>query len=529
MQSDLNTLEFSAIRRSLEADCATPYGKEAARNLEPAPSLEVARAFQGAVSTAREACDTGDAPKLGEVPDVRAALRQASQNGASPLNGMALRNLITVMQTGEYLARALEKRPGLYVGNAADLTAPSPLIDRFDATVDTMGRVRPEASEELARLHGEIQSVRADLDKEVAKKQKDKKLAPHLVEPKTEHYSGPRRVLAVKHEAVGNIKGARREALSRGRGVMVEPMEWIPLNNRLEQLAKEVDAEERRVLKEATGTVAENGAALQQLLDAVTWLDLALGAGRLSVRIEGVPPELAEEPQLELRDARHPALVAEYKNGGPVPVPLSVSLTADSPMVLITGPNTGGKTVAIKTIGLLATMAFCGLHIPAAEGTVVGGYRRILVDIGDHQSILHHVSTFAGHVEILKQILAAADERTLVLMDEMGTGTDPEEGAALAMSVLEELAERGVQGVFTTHLSPLKGFADNHRAIRNANMRFDFERLAPTYQLSVGEAGASLGLVVAERNGLEEPLLSRARAHLEELRPGATTEASKPG
>jgi DNA mismatch repair protein MutS2 len=524
MDSDLNTLEFDAIRRSLANECASPYGKEAARNMEPAPSIQVAMAFQASVSAAREGLENRDGPQLGELPDVRAALRQASQSGASPLNGMALRNLVTLLQTGEYLARNLEQRPQLYAGPAADLTGASDLIDTLDAVVDTMGKVRADASEELVRLHGEVQAKRDELGGEVKKKLKDKKLAPNLVEPNTEHFSGPRRVLAVKNEGAGAIKGVRREALSRGRGIMVEPMEWIPLNNRLEQLAKEIDSEERRVLKAVTDTVAERRDRLQQLLDAVTWIDLALAGGRLAIKIDATAPVLEEGARLDLRGACHPALVAEHKNGGPAPVPLSVRLGPDHPMVLITGPNTGGKTVAIKTIGLLATMAFCGLHIPAAEGSVVGAYRRILVDIGDHQNILHHVSTFAGHVEVLKQILAAADEHTLVLMDEMGTGTDPEEGAALAMSVLEELAERGVQGVFTTHLSPLKGFADAHPKVVNANMRFDFDRLKPTYQLEVGEPGASLGLVVAERNGLDEPLLERARGHLEELRPGATSE-----
>ncbi|HKJ71412.1 MAG TPA: DNA mismatch repair protein MutS, partial [Gammaproteobacteria bacterium] len=382
MQSDLNTLEFDAIRRALANECASPYGKEAARNLEPAPGLQVAKAFQAAVSAAREGLENRDGPQLGELPDVRAALRQAAQSGASPLNGMALRNLVTLLQTGEYLARNLEQRPQLYAGDRGDLTGASDLIDELDAVVDTMGRVRPDASDELARLNGEVKDKRDELNQEVRKKQKDKKLAPNLVEPKTEHYSGPRRVLAVKTEAAGSIKGVRREALSNGRGIMVEPMEWIPLNNRLEQLAKEIDAEERRVLKAATDSVSARRDALQQLIDAVTWIDLALGAGRLSIKTDGVAPGLDDTPHLDLRGACHPALVAEHKNGGPAPVPLTMRLDREHPMVLITGPNTGGKTVAIKTIGLLATMAFCGLHIPVTEGSVVGSYRRILVDIG---------------------------------------------------------------------------------------------------------------------------------------------------
>ena len=529
MRSDLHTLEFETVRRWLEAECATPYGKEAARALEPAPGPEVARAFQAAVTAAREGLEAGDGPRLAEQPDVRAALRQAAQEGASPLSGMAVRNLVTLLETGEYLSRAVARRPGLYVADPGDLVAARHLIDRFDPLVDTAGRVRTTASPELERLEAEAAGIREDLEEEVGKKRRDKKLAGALVEPERQHFSGPRRVLALKAEAAAGIKGVRREALSRGRGVLVEPMEWVPLNNRLEKVGSKVQAEERRLLQEATATVAGHAAGLQRLLDAVTWIDLALGAGRLSLKLGCQPPELSDEPRLVLREARHPALVAEHRNGGPAPVPLDIDLAPAHPMVLITGPNTGGKTVVVKTVGLLTTMAHCGLHIPAGPGTVVGAYRRILVDIGDRQSLQHHISTFAGHVEALKEILAEADEGTLVLMDELGTGTDPEEGAALAMSVLEELAGRGVQGVFTTHLSPLKGFAAEHPSLVNANMRFDFEGLCPTYRLEVGAPGASLGLVVAERGGLAGSVLERARSHLEELRPGAATERDSAG
>lgn len=521
MHSDTEPLEFPAIRRALEGECATPYGKEAARSLEPAPSLGIARAFQEAVTAARQGWDAGDGPRLEEQPDIRAAIRQSGRAGASPLSGLALRKIIQVVQTGEYLHRSLARYPALFAGDAGDLTATADLVDRLDGAVDTMGRVRREASETLAGLHDEVASVRGDLEKEVAKKQKDKRIAPGLVEPNTPHYSGPRRVLAVQADTAGRMKGVRREALSRDRGVLVEPMEWIALNNRLEQLNKETDAEERRVLKAVTAEVGERHRDLERLLDAVTWIDLALGAGRLSRKTEATAPELVDEPLLDLRRARHPALVADQAKGGVEAVPLDLAVGPDRPMILITGPNTGGKTVVVKTAGLLATMAYCGLHIPAAAGSRVGGYRRILVDIGDKQDLMHHVSTFAGHVEALNRILAEADDRTLALLDEMGTGTDPEEGAALAMAVLEELAERGTHGVFTTHLSPLKGFADRHAAVTNANMRFDYEALRPTYQLEVGKPGSSLGLVVAERGGLAAPVLERARRHLAELRPEA--------
>jgi DNA mismatch repair protein MutS2 len=194
--------------------------------------------------------------------------------------------------------------------------------------------------------------------------------------------------------------------------------------------------------------------------------------------------------------------------------PLDLRLDAAQPLLLITGPNMGGKTVALKTAGLLTLMALAGLHIPAAPGSQVGWFTRVAVDIGDHQSLHHHLSTFAGHVEVLKGVLANADHATLVLLDELGTGTDPDEGAALAMAVLDQLAERGVRGVITTHLPRLKAFASAHPRLANASMRFDEQTLAPTYELVVGQAGRSLGLTIAERRGLPAETVSRARAYL---------------
>jgi DNA mismatch repair protein MutS2 len=405
------------------------------------------------------------------------------------------------------------------VGEPADLESATELAEAIEAVVDGAGRVRDGASETLAELETEVRDKRAEVEAALAKLAASRKLRDGVAEPEQSHYSGPRRVLALKPEAADRVKGVRREALDGGKGILVEPMEVVPANNRLEQLGRQIDQEQRRLLRELTDGVRERGDALQRLVDAVAWIDLALAGGRLSREMDAAAPELTDRPELILHGACHPALVTEAKNGGPAAVPFDLELDAERPMVLITGPNTGGKTVVVKTAGLLAVMAHCGLHIPAAEGSRVGSYRRLVVDIGDPQSLANHVSTFAGHVEALKGILAEADERTLVLLDELGTGTDPEEGAALAMAVLEELSERGVQALLTTHLSPLKSFADEHAGIRNANMRFDHERLAPTYHLEVGRPGASLGLVVAEQGGLEAGVLERARGHLRRLRP----------
>jgi len=300
-----------------------------------------------------------------------------------------------------------------------------------------------------------------------------------------------------------------------GRDALVEPMEAIQANNRLETASGRLNAEQQRVLRDITSEVRAHGGALEEVIAALTWVDLALAAGRLSEHMNAHPPQLADGQRVTLDQAYHPLLLLQFADGSlGRPVPLSLRLDPSQRLMLISGPNTGGKTVALKTLGLLVTMAYCGLHIPAEGDCVVGDYARVMVDVGDHQSLFHHLSTFAGHVEVLKRILREADERTLVLLDELGTGTDPEEGAALAMAVLDELAERGVQGIVNTHLTPLKEYAADRAHVLNASMRFDHEHLKPTYQLEVGVPGRSLGLVIAEQNGIAPALVERARAHL---------------
>jgi DNA mismatch repair protein MutS2 len=317
----------------------------------------------------------------------------------------------------------------------------------------------------------------------------------------------------------------RRGSAMGGRDVLIEPLEAVGVNNRLEALSGQIAAEQQRVLRTVTDEVRAQLVALQTLVTALTWVDLAVAAGRLSTQLNAHPPRLVDTPRVELNEAYHPLLLLQFADGQlDTLVPLTLRLDERQHMLLITGPNTGGKTVALKTLGLITTMAHCGLHVPAEGECTVGAYARVLVDVGDRQSLYHHLSTFAGHVQVLKRIIEEADGATLVLLDELGTGTDPEEGAALAMAVLDELMARGVQGVVNTHLSPLKEYARERPGLLNASMTFDQARLCPTYRLRLGEPGASLGLTIAEGGGLAPELIRRARGHLERVRgkgPGA--------
>ncbi|MFZ5660459.1 MAG: endonuclease MutS2 [Pseudomonadota bacterium] len=520
MQADLKSLEFDGIRRLLEKLCATPFGAEAARNIEPAPNLAIARQMQAAVTAARQGLDAGDGPHMPELPDVRAALRQASSPGAA-LPGTALLNLRQVITAGQALRPFVEKRPALYPGAVEHLSGADGLLARFEAAILPSGRVREDASPALVALHNELKQLRSDVQAQLKSRMRQPDIAGGIPDSDKIHWHGQRAVLALPGELADKLKGVRRGMGPGGRDYLVEPMEVLALNNRLETVGGKLDAENQIVLRELTDQIRAQLPALNQLMDALTWLDLALAAGQLSLHLNATPPELVDAPIVELQGAYHPQLLLAFANRhGPMPRPLDIRIDDARPVLVITGPNTGGKTVVLKTVGLLTAMAHSGLHLPTEGASRIGNFSRIIVDVGDHQSIAHHLSTFAGHVEVLKRLLAESDERTLVLLDELGTGTDPEEGAALAMAVLDELAARGVHGIVTTHLSPLKTFAAQHPRLENASMRFDYERLEPTYQLEVGTPGRSLGLIVARQRGLAATLVERAHQYLTQIAPG---------
>lgn len=520
MQSDLKALEFDGIRRLLEKLASTPYGADAARGLEPAPALDQARQFQAAVTAARLAIDAGQTPPLRELPDVRAALRQASHVGAA-LNPTALHNLRSVMRTAAALVPYVEQRPALCPGGASALVPPTPVLERIDQTLADSGRLREDASAPLAALHQEQRRHIDDAAAMVRQRMRQPDLAGVFENPDKVHWHSQRAVVSLHRDVAERVKGVRRGSAMGGRDILIEPIEAVGANNHIEAVAGRISAEEHKLLREVTGLVREHQEMIQGLLSTLTWLDLAFAAGHLSAHLNATPPQLVDELRIELNDAYHPLLLLQFAEAtGARPIPLSVHLDGDERIMVVTGPNTGGKTVVLKTLGLLCTMAHCGLHLPAEGDCTIGDYRRVMVDVGDHQSLYHHLSTFAGHVEVLKRILATADRHTLVLLDELGTGTDPEEGAALAMSVMDELVEREVQGIVNTHLSPLKEYAAGKDHIVNASMQFDQELLKPTYRLRIGVPGESLGLIVAEKNGLPHDLVERARAYLLRLAGG---------
>ncbi|MHB1950701.1 MAG: endonuclease MutS2 [Acidiferrobacteraceae bacterium] len=526
-ESDSKALEFDVVRRLLERLASTPYGADAARALEPAPGVAEAQRMQDAIGAARRLLEAGEHLHFPGTPDVRAALRQAAPTGSS-LSGMALYHLALVIALGARLHPVVTRAPALYP-EPRDLEAAAPVGEVLRGAVGPNGQVLPEASPRLTELHAQWRELQAQVAKDLAAHAvrllgiSPADAASRVVWP------GGRGALTLPPAVAEGVKGVRRGMSSTGRDLIVEPVEIVALNNRLETVRGQQEAEQAAVRRALTSSVRAHLPVLDRLVGALTWIDLAAAGARLAVQMNAIPPRLVDVPAIRLEGAFHPGLLLQRADvaAGPTPVPLSLELNAEQPIVIITGPNTGGKTVVLKTVGLLTLMAQCGLHLPSQGQCTIGGFRNVIVGIGDSQSLYHHLSTFAGHVQTLKRAVDEAAPDTLVLLDELGTGTDPEEGAALAMAVLDELVARNVFALITTHLPPLKGYAAREPRAVSAAMEFDQERLAPTYRLTIGSVGVSHGLTIAGRNGLPEALIARARAYLSQM--GAPTATAGRG
>jgi DNA mismatch repair protein MutS2 len=323
-------------------------------------------------------------------------------------------------------------------------------------------------------------------------------------------------VVPVRADHRGQLKGFVHDESASGQTLFVEPVTVLELNNRLQILRREEQREEERILRRLSEGVRREAGALAANQAILARLDFLAAAGRFTRQCDGVAPELVAEPLIDLRGARHPLLLFQGdgspRESGAVPVDLRLGEGQEA--LVISGPNTGGKTVALKTVGLLLLLVRSGLPIPCGPGSRLHLFERIFADIGDEQSIEANLSTFSGHLSRVRRILAAADGEALVLLDEAGTGTDPAEGGALAMAVLDALRRRGTRVILTTHLNLIKGYAALREGVENAAVEFDEATLAPTYRLHYGIPGASSAFAIARSLGLPEEVLAAAEGYL---------------
>ncbi|MEA3352091.1 MAG: endonuclease MutS2, partial [Chloroflexota bacterium] len=356
-----------------------------------------------------------------------------------------------------------------------------------------------------------------------------KELSRYLQEPIITQRDG-RYVIPVRADSKNQVDGIVHDQSASGATLYIEPLKIVPKNNKYRQLQLSERDEERRVLLELTAQVGEHELALREMLEALANIDLAFARARYAEILDASEPKLnpiraldkdeSKHPlqgRIRLFDARHPLLDAAKITlpGVDEVVPIDVELFPKNRALVITGPNTGGKTVILKTVGLLALMAQSGLHIPAHPKSEISLFKKIFADIGDEQSIEQSLSTFSGHITNIISILEQADEFSLVILDELGAGTDPQEGAALARSLLVHLMERGITTLVTTHHPELKAFAHSMEGVVNASVEFDLETLRPTYHLTIGLPGRSNALAIAERLGLPDEIIATARQEID--------------
>jgi DNA mismatch repair protein MutS2 len=398
---------------------------------------------------------------------------------------------------------------------AAGITALRDLADELRGTIGPRGEILDRASADLAAIRRKMLQMRARIRKTLEGLLLSERYAGVFQDNLVTERNG-RYVLPVRADHRSRIKGFVHDESASGQTLYVEPATVLDANNELQHLQREEKREEERILRRLSAAARHYRPALLENQRILTRLDLRAAIARYARLTDACAPQLVATPLLELRSARHPLLLIDPA-GSPrnmVVVAIDLLLGEESDTLVVSGPNTGGKTVALKTAGLLLTMVKAGLPIPCSPASRVHLFARLFADIGDEQSLEQSLSTFSGHLVRLREILTAADSDSLVLLDEVGTGTDPSEGGALALAILDTLRERGARVMVTTHLNLVKGYAQLHPGVSNAAVEFDHQTLAPAYRLHYGIPGASNAMTIARRLGLPEDVLARAEAYL---------------
>ena len=509
---DLRTLELPAVLQRLAQLTDFSASRQLALDLVPSTYLEIAQRLQAETTEARQLLAGDGKLTVGGARDVRSRVQAAARG--SVLEPQELLDIQFTLISARTLARRFKSDDKSYPvlsRIAADLSLETELIDSISRTIDDHGQVRDQASRKLSSVRRNLRRARERVSKKLQAMVSDPKVVSMLQEPIVTQRAG-RSVLPLKAEFKGKMEAVIHDQSTSGATLFVEPLAIVQLNNEVRELELEEKAEVRRILKEMSAAVGNKRDEVVISVEALAKLDLAFAKARYAEAIDATEPTLRNfdhgGSRLRLGSARHPLLDPETV------VPIDLVLEPEIQALVITGPNTGGKTVTLKTAGLLSAMAQCGMHLPTAPGAELSMFRAIFADIGDEQSLEQSLSTFSSHISNIVRILSSADGTSLVLLDELGAGTDPGEGAALAQALLAEFVARGAVTLVATHFPELKFYAHQEARVRNASVEFDVESLRPTYRLNIGLPGRSNALAIAERLGLDSRLIGRARQRI---------------
>jgi len=499
------TLELPDILEMLSGEAVSETAKEAAMALAPTGEAQTVRARQAETTAARDMMALRSSPPFMGVKDVRGSLKRADMGGS--LNTRELLDIAGLLRAAassiKYRAEDKECEKTAIDHLFSALHSNKYLEDKIMSAIIAEDEIADAASKELAdiRRHMRIagEKVRHALNKVITSPAYSKALQEPIITMKNGRY-----VVPVKADFKSAVPGLVHDISSSGATQFIEPLAVVQINNEIRELAAKEKREIERILAELSADAASDRENITGDFEVLAELDLIFAKGKLSLKLEAIEPEITEEFRVKLIKARHPLLPSKEA------VPIDIRLGGEFDTLVVTGPNTGGKTVSLKTLGLLCLMSLCGLHIPAAEGSVVPLLRAVLADIGDEQSIEQSLSTFSSHMTNIVDILKACGADSLLLFDELGAGTDPVEGAALAIAIIENARKRGALIAATTHYAELKTYALNCAGVSNASCEFDVETLRPTYRLITGIPGKSNAFAISRRLGLPEDVIEDA-------------------
>ena len=505
----IRTLELPAVLEVLAQKAVSEAARERCRKLYPSSDLDEVRRLLDETDAARTRLGLYGSPAFSGVKDVSAALTRADHGGM--LNTRELLDIAGLLTASRRVSEYDRDRQGeatVLDHYFSALHTNKYLEDRIRGAILDEETIADTASPELADIRRKMRVAatkgRQILQRIISSPSYAKVLQEALITQRDGRF-----VVPVKAECKGSLPGLVHDISSSGATLFVEPMGVVQANNELKELQAREEREIERILRQLS---ADCGDQMENILydyDILVHLDVIFARAQLSYQMNAARPEVRRRGGIVLRRARHPLLDPAKA------VPISVELGQQFDTLVITGPNTGGKTVTLKTLGLLCLMAQCGLHIPADDGSVVRVFDRVLADVGDEQSIEQSLSTFSAHMANIVQILQQADEQSLLLFDELGAGTDPVEGAALAIAVIQEVRSRGALTAATTHYAELKTFAMTTAGVENASCEFDVQTLRPTYRLLIGIPGKSNAFAISRRLGLDEHVIEAARAQMD--------------
>ena len=514
-QHTLDVLEFERIRALLLDRAASGLGGSLARKIEPLTDSQRIEQLLAETEELKRLLEPRRSLPMGGLHDLLPLLARLDA-------GEEILTIDEILYIGETLVACRSIK-----GYFSEVDESYPHLCRFSRDIDTYPEIESrtartfgggatilnQATPQLNAIRKQIRTLRTKVQGKLQSVLRSSGVSPYLEDTGIRERGG-RPVIAIKARHAARVSGRRRDKSDSGSTVFIEPDGVHELGDELEAALDTEKAEMARILRELTGLIARATESLRRTLKALAHIDLTFAKVRLSRDFDMAPPRLNDKGVIRLEQARHPLLLALCQkpggtHTGPV-VPIDVRLGDGFHTLVITGPNTGGKTITLKTIGLLCLMAQSGLHIPAGANSTVPVFEHIAADIGDEQSIEQSLSTFSSHLRNIAEMLTAAGESSLILLDELGGGTDPAEGAALASAILHYLHERGARTAVTTHISQLKTLGYTVPGIENASIDFDVETLEPTHKLLIGTPGNSNALVIARRLGLPEEVISQA-------------------